>query len=446
MRGKPLTQRVGYVLVIGIAAKFFIDTSVQLFNPFLVMYAAGIGVSALTMGKLVSVRNLSGLAAPVIGSLADKYGYRRIMRLNLLLAGTGILLFALGKTMPMFIIAMIIWGTGQGGVGPNLHSYVSAMLPYSKRSRYLGTIEYSWALAGIIGLFFIGRIIAACGWRAPLFVLSAGMILSAFVMSTLPKNGTKMGSAPGHAADPDAEASGAKSPGSTKGTSVPEKNLLEESKVRADGRRADGRSAGGNLTRRIRSFFYLGIHQRSAWSCILISVFNYFATTHVMIIHGGWLEAEYGFGAKSLGTVALILGMFDWLGSIIVSVAGDNIGKKRSVLIGITGMMISFTMLPFFNTGIYRAVTGLALTRFFFEFATVSGFPLISEQDPSQRGKILSFSVTGGLVGTTLAAITGPAAYLKYGVAGLGPISAAAVCFSFVLLLLFVREEPHRRR
>jgi len=433
MPGKRLTHRVGYLLVIGIIAKFFIDTSVQIFNPYLVIYAAGLGVGTLTMGRLVSLRNLSGLIAPLIGSLADRYGYRRIMRFNLLVTGIGILLFAVADSLPALIIAMVIWGVGQGGFGPNLHSYVSSMLPYSKRSRYLGMVEYSWALAGIIGLFLFGWLIEVYSWRAPLFILSAGLILSSLIMSTLPKSRKFEKEAP---TDGDPAADQAAGPGRMGLDTAAARPILQHGS-------ADEKA--GSLPDRIRRFFYLGRYQRSAWSCILISVCNYYAITHVMIIHGGWLEAEYGLNPSQLGTVALILGLVDWAGSILVSAAGDKIGKKRSVFIGILGMLVFFLVLPFANINVYMAIAGLLLPRFFFEFATVSNFPLISEQEPSQRGKILAFSVSGGLFGTTIAAVTGPAAYLKAGVWGLGPASAAAVVISLVMLLLFVTEEPHLR-
>ena len=423
MRGRPVTSRVGYILALGISVKFFVDISVQLFNPFLVMYAAGIGVSAITMGRLVSVRNLSGLFAPLIGSLADRYGYRLIMRFNLFAAGAGVFLFATGAGIPVLVTAMIIWGIGQGGFTPNMHSYLSAMLPYSRRSRYIGTLEYSWALSGIVGLFLFGLVFEHCGWRATLYILGGGMMLSALVLGSLPKSGRH--------ASPE----GDRSPeGGTEGAGLETKDQQKPPSLKV------------GMAARIRNFFYLGKHQRSAWSCILISVFNFFAITHIMIIHGGWLETEYGFGPSKLGLVALLMGLFDWAGSILVSTAGDRIGKKRSVFIGIAGMLACFILLPFMNTGVYPAVAGLLLPRFFFEFATVSNFPLISEQNPGQRGKVLSFSVAGGLLGATIAANTGPAAYLKLGVWGLGPVSAGAVVVSLVLILLLVQEEPHRVR
>ncbi len=410
-------------------AKLFIDTSVQLYNPFLMVYAAGLGVSAVTMGQLVSLRNIMGLAAPVVGHLADRIGYRLIMRLSLLTAGIGILLLSTGAGLPILILSMVVAGLGQGGFTPNLHSYLSAKLPYEKRSRYLGIVEYSWALAGIIGLALIGVLIELFSWREPLYLLGGGLIAAAILLGTLPKTERQHS---GSEADDGVEN------GSTASEAGKPVQSIDDSAPSAP-------EAPASRVRRVLKFFYLGTHWKSAWAAVLVNVFNFFAITHIMIIHGGWLETEYGLAPSKLGLVALLLGIFDWAGSIIVSVAGDRIGKRRSVLIGAAGMVLFFALLPFLNISLPLALISLLLPRFFFEFATVSNFPLLSEQYPPQRGKIMSLSVAGGLLGTTIAATTGPAAYLKGGVWGLGPVSAAAACVSCILILFFVREEPHKR-
>ncbi|MFP4490242.1 MAG: MFS transporter, partial [Spirochaetaceae bacterium] len=177
-----------------------------------------------------------------------------------------------------------------------------------------------------------------------------------------------------------------------------------------------------------------------------INFFNFFAATHVMIIHGGWLENEYGLGAGQLGTVALLLGFTDWGASILVSIYGDKIGKKRSVLIGTGGMALFFALMPLLNVSLPLALIALSLPRFFFEFAVVSNFPLISEQYPEERGKVMAFSFSIGLIGPVVSGITGPAMYLRWGVWGLGPVSFASAMVSILLLLLCVKEEPHARR
>lgn len=388
-----MNSSLAYMVGLGLTAKFFVDISVQLFHPFLTIIAAGMGVGVVTMGRLVSLKNLMGLSAPLLGNLADRLAYRTVMRMGLLLSGAGFLLLAFGSGLPLIIAGMVLSGIGQAGYTPTIQAYLSAKLPYEKRSRYLGILEYSWALAGIIGLFFIGHLMEWYNWRLPLFILAGGFFGMTLIFATLPE--VKEG----------------------------------------------GRTPGGPGT--LKSFFDLGKHKKSAWAAVAATFFNFLAISHLMIIHGGWLEIEYGLTAGQLGNVALLMGFADWGASILVSIYGDRIGKRRGVLLGVGGMSLFFLILPLLDVSLPLALTAIALPRFCFEFATVSNFPLLSEQLPPQRGKIMALSFSAGLSGTVITGMTGPAFYLRWGVWGLGPFSLVFSLVSLLLLLLFVREQPY---
>ena len=397
---KEETDGLPFLLAMGISAKLLIDTNIQIFNPFLTVIAAGVGTGAVVMGRLVALRNLTGLAAPLLGSLADRVGHKTIMRMSLFVTGAGMVIAALSGTVWIFALALLLTGIGHAGYTPNLHAYLSSKLPYEKRARGLGMVEYSWALAGIVGLFVSGYLIEAWSWKMPFFLIGGGLILMSLLYGFLPAE---------------------------------------------DGTSADKAAEEGTISQTggITGFFSLGEHAASAWGCILVSGFNMFAMMHIMIIHGGWLQAEYGLSPSRLGSVALLLGVFDLAASIAVSVAVDRIGKRRSVLIGVAGMTAGFALFPFLNRGLAAALVALAVPRCCFEFAVVSNFPLLSEQAPRHRGKVLSLSMTAGLIGTTLASLTGPAAYLKYGVWGLGPVSLASSAVSLLLILFAVKERPY---
>jgi predicted MFS family arabinose efflux permease len=409
---------LGYIIALGLFAKFFVDITVQLYNPFLTIYAGGLGVSAVVMGRLVSVRNFMGLTAPLFGALADRAGYRLVMRLGLAMAGAGMLLLATGGTMAVLVLAMMLAGMGQAAYTPSLHAYVSARSSYERRAQALGIVEYAWALAGIVGLFLVGQLIEVSSWREPLLVLGGMLLAVGVLLGALPPQ-----------------------PGTRAGNSA---------LSRSAGWRGDRsviqtmREALPALRDGLRGLFDFGAHWRSAVGSVLVMVFNFFAVFHVLIIHGGWLEQEYGLGAGQLGSVALLLGVFDWIASISVSAFGDRLGKKRSVAIGVGGMVLFFALLPMLNRSLPLALASIVLPRFFFEFATVSNFPLLSEQLPERRGKMMSLSISGGVLGTAIAASTGPTAYLNFGVWGLGPVSAASAAVSFLILLFVVREAPHR--
>lgn len=405
MSKHPVTHRISYLLIMGIGAKLLVDTTVQLFNPFLTMIAAGAGISAVSLGGILAVRGMMGLSAPIIGSLADKIGYRKVMQLSLFISGFGMFMAGISQNILVFSFAIILTGIGHAGYTPNLHAYLSTKLPYHKRARGIGIIEYAWALAGIAGLFAAGYLIEEFSWRSPFLLFGSLLILASIVYFTLPAS------------------------------HLNEREVLHKKKkirVRL------------NLKKQLLNFFDLGHNAKSAWGTIIVQGLNMFAIMHIMIIHGGWLEGEYGLSPSKLGSIALILGIADLIASIIVSVAVDKIGKKKSVAIGVAGMTLGYALMPFLNIGIYFAILSILIPRIFFEFATVSNLALLTEQVPEQRGKVMSLSTTFGLIGITVSSALGPVTYFSTGVVGLASVSMAAGIISFILIIVLVKDGSHK--
>ncbi|MFN3332856.1 MAG: MFS transporter, partial [Caldilinea sp.] len=168
------------------AAKLIVDIGTQIFNPFLPVIAAGLGISVVELGRLVGLRSAVGIFAPVSGALADRHGYRIVIRAALLLNAAGFLLIGVSSAPWMVFLAMILSGFGISAFVPNLQAFVSSRLDYNLRARGLGMIEYSWALTGIFGLSAVGFLIAATGWRTPFFLLAAGMVVMSFVFGAMP--------------------------------------------------------------------------------------------------------------------------------------------------------------------------------------------------------------------------------------------------------------------
>lgn len=400
-----MIRRLRYILILSVTAKFFVDTATQIFNPFLVIIGSGLGISVVAMGRLVALRSLMGVAAPFLGSIADRIGYRLVMRIGLTLTGSGLILGALSGNYVVFGISMIFGGVGAIAFTPNLHAYLSSRLPYAKRAMGLGIVEYSWALAGIIGLFAAGLLIDAFSWKMPFYFLGGGLILMALIFGFLPCEKTEKQKA---------------SRAVMKERPKPERKALYQ---------------------QFRLFMDLGANAKSAWANIWVSGLVMFAMMNVIIIHGGWLEAEYGTGPSTLGFISLIFGLADLSASMTVSVFVDRIGKRRSVIIGVLIMIFGFILFPFLNRGLIPAVIGIAIPRIGFEFAIVSNFSLLSEQVPENRGKILGLGTTLAFMGTSLAGLTGPASFLKHGVWGLAPVSLASVVVAFLLLTFIIRER-----
>ncbi len=381
------------------ASKLVVDIGTQIFNPFLSLIASGLGVSVVELGRVVGLRNVMGIFSPLSGVWADRAGHRLVIRVALLVMAAGSSLIAFSSALWMVAAGIILMGLGTTTFVPNLQAFVSGHLPYNLRARGLGMIEYSWALTGIFGLSLAGVLIAATGWRTPFMVLAAGMVLMSVVFSAMPGE--------------------------------------QHQKVAPSESSVDKRS----LLRRLASILLVGSNKRSTYATILAATLSFFAAMQVMITYGAWLAGRYALEASQLGFVALVLGCFDLLGSVAVSVFTDRIGKKRSVLIGLAGSLAAYLAMPFFDAGVIQAVVVIAVARMFFEFNIVSHFPLLSEQVPLQRGQVMTLSTAVTMLGATLSGFTGPWLYVNVGLHALAWTSGAAVGLALVVVVLFVRER-----
>lgn len=382
----------------GMAGKLLVDIGNQIFNPFLPVIAAGLGISVVTLGQLVGLRSAMGIFSPFSGAIADRHGYRLVIRVALLANAAGYLLLAFATAPWMVVAGMMLAGLGIGIFVPNLQAYVSGKLPYTLRARGLGMIEYSWALTGIVGLSLVGLLIAATSWRTPFVLLAVGMVAMSFVFGALP----------GIARDRDAVAA----------------------------------PPPGSRWQQATAIFNLRTNRRSAYATILAGALSYFAAMQIMIAHGAWLAEQYGLGPAQLGLVAFIFGWFDLAASVSVSLFTDRIGKRRSVLIGITGSLIGYALMPVLNTSVTLAVVAIAFARMCFEFNIVSHFPLLSEQVPAQRGQAMTLGSAAALVAGTVAGFSGPWLLVTLGVPALAWSSGLAVALALAIVLLLVREQP----
>ena len=82
----------------------------------------------------------------------------------------------------------------------------------------------------------------------------------------------------------------------------------------------------------------------------------------------------------------------------------------------------------------------MAVSRGMFEFSIVSCIPLLSEQVPDQRAKVMTLSSAISLGAVTLANFVAPSFYTDFGIGVVAGASVATSAVGLALLLLVVRE------
>lgn len=422
-----------YILAACVATRLVVDTSIQLFYSFLQIIALGMGLNVVVLGRFLSLRSAVGLSAPLFGNAADRYGYLRVMRLALVLAAAGTFLLGSGGGFWSVAAGMVLSGMGLTGFMPTVQAYISAQLPFAQRARGIGILEYSWALAGILGLSLMGLLFDRFSWQIPFLVLGAAILAAWALLGFLPK-------AP-RGADTPLAGNGAET-GEAR-AAIPTVNGIPEDAAGQKVRPALAPQFSTVVARAVRNFtalFDLGSNRRSAYAVIGANCLFLFGQGHVLIAHGVWLQNEYGLTASALGLAALAQGAAELIGAVLVSLITDRVGKKRSFQAGILGSLLFYIALPIVNRGLWPVIGALLLLRFAYEYGLVSAIALITEQAPDRRGKVISLAVAINLLGVTLTGFTGPWMYTHFGVWGLGPVSAVCTLAAFVLVTVWGRE------
>jgi MFS family permease len=283
------------LIALSLGAKLLVDTSQQIFQPFLPIIAKGVDLEILQLSRLVALASLMGLSAPLMGHLADIAGYRSVLRVSLYITGASLLSMVIFPVPWMIVASMVFIGLGSAGYSPILQAYLSTKLPYENRGRGLASVEFSWALAGIFGLYIAGNLIEISSWKTPFYSLGFGLIVFFLLFSVLP-------------------------------------------------------------------------------------------------------------------------------------------GKEQQESIVVASV-------PFLQTGVIPAVISLILVRACFEVAYVSTIPLLSEQTPSQRGKIMGLSIAFGNTGAAIGQIVGPAVYFQSGILPLAGVSLSAILIALPLLIFVVKDS-----
>jgi MFS family permease len=142
----------------------------------------------------VALQNLLwGIATPVAGMLADRYGSARVLM-------AGAILYAIGIVVMSFADAPLVMHLGAGvlvGIGVALSSFgivmaaLGRIVPPEKRSWAFGLATASGSLGQFIFSPLTGAMIAAYGWHTALLVLAAScLLIILFALPLLVQNTT----------------------------------------------------------------------------------------------------------------------------------------------------------------------------------------------------------------------------------------------------------------
>jgi predicted MFS family arabinose efflux permease len=379
-------RRLAPQVAVAIFVRLFINTSRRFVYPFAPALSRGLDVPLTAVTSLIAMNQFTGILSPFFGPLSDRWGYRVMMLVGLAFLAVGMISAGIMPLYGTVLVALLFAGLTKAIFDPALQAYIAEQVPYQRRGTVMGLIELSWAGASLVGIPLIGILIERLGWRAPFLVLGGLALLSMAAIALL---------------------------------IPPDRHRLQQRQQ----------------TINIYQAWQLLRREKPALGVLLFSFLSNIANDNLFVVYGVWLEESFSLGLVALGTATTVIGVAELAGELLTAAFADRLGLKRSIIIGLSLVILSYLLLPVIGRTLPLALTGLFVVFLWFEFTIVTNVSLITEVLPSARATMISASVAVSGLGRMIGALIAGPVWLWGGLPATGFVSAL---LSLLALFFFI--------
>lgn len=148
-------------------------------SPLLPQMERELCISEEYLGLIVGIYSVSlGISAFFAGSLSDRLGRRRMLKIGSLLMGLSLILHVCVINFALLIFFRLMAGISGGLLTGTCISYVRDYFPYEKRGKANGIVITGTALGQIVGIPLGILLAEQFGFSSPFFVFGVLMIVS----------------------------------------------------------------------------------------------------------------------------------------------------------------------------------------------------------------------------------------------------------------------------
>ena len=378
--------------------RLVLNTARRFVYPFAPALGRGLDVSLSAITSLIAINQVTSLLGALVGPLSDRLGYRRMMIAGMTMLGMGMLAAAIFPFYMVVLVALFLAGMGKSIFDPAVQAWAGNRVPFHRRALVVGILETSWSASTLIGIPLVAILIDRYGWRSPFLAMGVLGFTGAIALFFI----------------------------------VPRRKASETTRPK------------------VSWSAYLGAYarllsHRPALGALGYAFFVSAANDNLFVIYGAWLEKGYGLGIVALGLGTSIIGVAELLGECLTAVVADRFGLQRALVTGLGLLVLSYFALPFVDTSLSAALTGLGLLFLVFEFTIVTSLALFTELMPGFRATMIScFFATAG-IGRVIGALMGGAVWQAGGILATGCVSGALTFLGLLCLIIglkgWVRAE-----
>ncbi|MES2018085.1 MAG: MFS transporter [Pseudomonadota bacterium] len=178
----PMTPRAAWMLMLAAAAILMITMGARLTNGLFlspINTATGLGIAKISLAMAIG-QFMWGLAQPVFGAMADKWGSSKVIVLGALMLAAGTALTPFAGTQWSLIMCMGVLSAAGAGAGSFsiLIGATAQRLPAARRPFAAGFINAGGSLGQFVFAPLMQAIINSAGWVVAMLTMAATTLLT----------------------------------------------------------------------------------------------------------------------------------------------------------------------------------------------------------------------------------------------------------------------------
>jgi len=359
----PLIRQIIAVLFF----RLLLNTGRRFVYPFAPALSRGLEVPLAAVTSIIATSQMTSLMGLFSGPLADRIGYRFMMRTGLGLLAAGMLLCGLLPSYWPVFIGLVAASFGKTVFDPSIQAFIGKNIPYARRGRVIGAVETAWAGSTLVGIPALGLIIDHLGLYNSFYILgflgAAGWLCISWV--------------------------------------IPPDEQDNDAKIKRTG-------LWSSLQQLLRFRPAAGMLAFGFWISI--------ANDSLFVVYGAWFERDFQVSLVALGFSTVAIGAAELIGESMTALFADRLGLKRSVLLGLVLAIGAYLLLPVIGRTLPLAMAGMFCVFLAFEFTIVTSFSLSTELLPGARATMMSgFYATAG-IGRMIGVLIGGSLWQFHGI------------------------------
>jgi len=383
-RGESRLQLIVKIVVV-VICRLVLSTARRFAYPFAPVLSRELGVPLTSITSLIAVNWATSLLGIFFGPLADRFGYRKMMVLGLVMLTVGMFAGGFFPFYGVILITLFLAGLGKIVFDPAVQAYVSERVPYNRRATAIGFLEISWAGSTLLGIPLIALLIDNVGWRSPFFAMGAIGLAGIIALIVLFPQDEKL-------------------------ISKPRRSLS------------------------VKKVLPIIVQDKASLGALTYVFFFSAAIDNLFVVYGAWLEKAFSVGIVALGMTTGVIGVAELLGEILVVTISDRFGLKRVIMIGVTICIFTYGLLPFAGQSLLPALVGLFIHFLIFEFTIISSVALCTELQPEMRATVIAGFFAAAGMGRIVGALIGGPIWLAGGIVATGLVSSGITVLALISL------------